>query len=310
MAVKTLTLTNGTLADANQVMQLFDPLYTDLDSSNLAAGSYTGTGLIVLATNPVFDANIAFQSGTAFSGTFDHAITAPRTWTFPDASGTVVLSSTAGGGGIVPVGSIIPFYDFNALATFDASSWRYCDGSVLALVGSILNGQTLPDLSGRYLVGFGTDGGGDIDTAPWATAAVGNAGNTINIAHTHTVAAHTHDLGNHTHTGGAHTHDLSSAGWARIAAVGGGSGDILIDVTAADNWVSNRRCDSSDQVAGAAISEGAILDGATDSGGAVATGVPSTNTSGAASPATDSQLSAVQSIQPISIRVRYIMRVA
>ncbi len=36
-------------------------------------------------------ANIIFQSGTGFNGTFDHMNTAARIWTFPDKSGTVAL---------------------------------------------------------------------------------------------------------------------------------------------------------------------------------------------------------------------------
>ena len=56
----------------------------------------------------------------------------------------------------VPIGTIIAHYDFNALATFDPDYWAFCDGSVLVDSSSILDGQTLPDLSGRYLVGFGS----------------------------------------------------------------------------------------------------------------------------------------------------------
>lgn len=46
--------------------------------------------------------NYGFSSGTAYDGTFDHAITADRTWTMPDATGTVALttgvSETCGSG--------------------------------------------------------------------------------------------------------------------------------------------------------------------------------------------------------------------
>lgn len=35
--------------------------------------------------------NVTWQSGTGFIGTLDHAITAARTWTFPDVTDTVVL---------------------------------------------------------------------------------------------------------------------------------------------------------------------------------------------------------------------------
>ncbi|HBY60990.1 MAG TPA: hypothetical protein DEH78_14300 [Solibacterales bacterium] len=36
-----------------------------------------------------------WQSGTAFLGKFAHAISAERTWTFPDLAGTVVVNSTS-----------------------------------------------------------------------------------------------------------------------------------------------------------------------------------------------------------------------
>lgn len=37
------------------------------------------------------DANLTWKSGTGFIGTFDHAITAARTWTLPDLTDTIVL---------------------------------------------------------------------------------------------------------------------------------------------------------------------------------------------------------------------------
>lgn len=37
--------------------------------------------------------NISWRSGTSFAGLFDHAISADRTWTFPDQSGTVAMTS-------------------------------------------------------------------------------------------------------------------------------------------------------------------------------------------------------------------------
>ena len=89
----------------------------------------------------------------------------------------------------VPIGSIIPFYDYNAALSFNTTYWAYCNGQSTA-VGS-LGAQTLPDLSNRYLVGFGTEGGADNGSAVWATAAVGNASHQIDIAHTHTYSGTT-----------------------------------------------------------------------------------------------------------------------
>lgn len=270
-----------------------------------APGTFTLNNGGTLNGSVTFAQNLVFNSGTAFSGTFDHANTAPRTWTMPDASGTVVLQNTTNVGPLPPIGSIIPFYDFNALVTFDTNYYRYCNGAVLAYASSPLNGQTLPDLSGRYLVGFGTDGGGNIGTALWATAAVGNASNQINIAHTHD-----HD---HFHLeSGSHTH-------------GPGTLQFLVATTTTPSGAGNRfqMYDSG----GSAIT---IMSYGTDLGGSgvsimeqgdstqrsyytsTGSGVTASTVITTASPNTNtttSALSSTQSIQPTSIRVRFIMRV-
>lgn len=103
------------------------------------------------------------------------------------ASSTTVVSDQ-----LVPIGSIIPFYDFDGALSFDTDYWVYCDGQAQTIGGA---SRTTPDLSNRYLVGFGTEGGGDIDSAVWATAAVGQASHTsASIAHTHTGPSHTHAI--------------------------------------------------------------------------------------------------------------------
>lgn len=43
--------------------------------------------------------NLTFKSGTSFTGTLDHAATADRTWAFPDAAGTVALTTAPGTSG-------------------------------------------------------------------------------------------------------------------------------------------------------------------------------------------------------------------
>lgn len=52
MAVLPLILTNGTTADADEVMDLFYPLYNDISPDNVDASNKTGTGKFVLDTNP------------------------------------------------------------------------------------------------------------------------------------------------------------------------------------------------------------------------------------------------------------------
>jgi hypothetical protein len=54
---------------------------------------------------------------------------------------------------LVPTGTILPFYDYNGALTFNAALYKYCDGQTQTVGGSL---RVLPDLSNRYLVGFGT----------------------------------------------------------------------------------------------------------------------------------------------------------
>ena len=110
-----------------------------------------------------------------------------------------------------PVGSIIPFYDFGGTLTFDAANWAYCNGANATFTG--IGSQPTPDLSNRYLVGFGTEGGTDIGSAAWSTTVQGLASHQSNLQHSHTVdghthtgPSHTHTMANHTHTGPSHTH--------------------------------------------------------------------------------------------------------
>lgn len=80
MATKATTLLNGTTADANEVMSLFDPLYTDIDETNVdqtaivvatnvnqtIAGNKTFTGTTTLAATTISGALTA--AGATFSG--------------------------------------------------------------------------------------------------------------------------------------------------------------------------------------------------------------------------------------------------
>jgi hypothetical protein len=179
----------------------------------------------------------------------------------------------------VPIGSIIPFYDFNGALAFDTDRFAYCDGSSKTIEG--IGSQTLPDLSNRYLVGFGTEGGGDMDTAAWDTAAVGLASHQANLAHTH--------------TGPSHSHTLDASGWAQIAFDSGSSRHQINHVTAT-SWNSDAETSIGTYFGTSnAVTKGASLGGSTNTGGTGATG---------------SALSATQSIQPRSIRVRFLMRIA
>lgn len=104
----------------------------------------------------------------------------------------------------VPVGTIVPWYDYNGTLTIP-SGWLYCNGQIIDIPDSPLYLKYTPDLSASFMVGGGTAGSGDIGIFPtdagtvngWSnTAMVGqndtNATN-IDITHTHTIATHASD---------------------------------------------------------------------------------------------------------------------
>jgi len=215
---------------------------------------------------------------------------------------------------LTPIGSIIPFQDFGGLVTFNTTYWKYSDGTSIPGVATPLNplgGQSTIDMSGRYLVGFGTDGGGNIGTAPWLTAAVGNVNHEINIQHSHTVSAHHHTGAAHTHTIPSHDH---------------GTGNHTLDISEIPShthpftYYQNAGSDAGATGDFAGLGNPfTTLTAATGGGGAHnhgnTTSVALTTNSGGgadtgdASPGTDNQLSTTQSIQPHSIRVRYLVRI-
>lgn len=208
---------------------------------------------------------------------------------------------------IAPVGSIIPFYDFGtggpggAPLTFDTNAWTYCDGSTTTLSGS--GSYTTPDLSNRYLVGFGTEGGGDMDTETFATAAVGNASHQVDVSHTHD-HAHTHEL--------SHTHTLGSSTYAKAGIRAGVNNYINFDYTTRDlsgeggNFDASIQCSATYGTPGSSkISSCLMFDlaGTTE-------GANDATTDSQSSSTTSSGGSATQDIQPRSVRVRFIMRIA
>jgi hypothetical protein len=73
--------------------------------------------------------NIGWRSGTSFWGTLDHAITADRTWTFPNKSGTMVLGSA---GAAFQVAVWIDTFEISSDANFTY------DGSTLGLAAAFL----------------------------------------------------------------------------------------------------------------------------------------------------------------------------
>jgi len=72
LAVIPVILLNGTTADANDVMDDFNEIYTNILSINIGAGGATGTGLFVLQDNPTINGNVAgtvdFTGPVSFTG--------------------------------------------------------------------------------------------------------------------------------------------------------------------------------------------------------------------------------------------------
>lgn len=195
----------------------------------------------------------------------------------------VTVNSIAVTQALVPIGSIIPFYDFDAALTFSTDYWVYCDGGTATVGGS---SRTLPDLSGRYLVGFGTDGDGTIDSATWATAAVGAAAHQVDLSHTHTGPSHTHNVATWKVSGAAewlrfYKGTYGDAVYQNIGILGASAGAAGSDA-AREMWSTNGSISDGDDMISSASGTGA-----TGSGG-----------------------SATQSVQPRSIRCRFIMRKA
>jgi hypothetical protein len=281
--IKPYTAFPGDVIRSSNYNQNFDTIYND----------YNGN---IQNVNVAANAGIAYSKLQALPSAQIIVGSAANVATPRVMSGDATISNTGvvtvfGGGGaksLVPIGSIIAHYDYGVVATIpDPAYWIICAGTVIADGASPFNGKTLPDLSGRYLVGFGTDGGGNIGMGalPDPPAAVGNAGNTINIQHSHTVNAHQHGPGNLAfeifEKAGSTIVGFDSAGVPLNLfgnnPAGGGGFDMPFYNGPANQFYYT--------LAGSGV-------------GLTAT----------ASPGTNNQLSATQSIQPRSIQCRYYMR--
>ena len=180
---------------------------------------------------------------------------------------------------IVPIGTILAHFDYDRL-TFDTDLFKYCDGSTVN-VGGV--SEDLPDLSNRYLVGFGTEAGGDIDSAAWAETVVGIAGHEIDISHIHTMPTHIHTMPSHAHNQNYGATQSAASGTACMAAGNEADGAILYNIGGSGStwYIVNTGVQAVDPGDTNSIDPGD----------------------------TNSALSATQSVQPRSIRCRFIMRV-
>lgn len=262
-----------------------------------------------------FDGKRVFD-GDKVEGFSDNGVT--KTWEIDSATGYISSPSLA------PIGAILGWDDYGIIG-FPAlpANWVFLDGRTINDVSSPFHGVTLKDASGRYLVGYGTDGGGDIDTALFSSSPVGNPGHAIDLEHDHTIPSHSHTVNSHNHSVSSHTHSISSDGSHSHGGISGvissnisfsGSTQAILDNDgnvktdhhfAVDGGVNSfegqhRHIISSD----GSHSHG----GSTGSGGGGTTGNAAPGTSSVPLTANNS-LSSTQSIQPRSILVRWIIRI-
>lgn len=100
----------------------------------------------------------------------------------------------------VPLGAVIPWWRPTPETPIPSGHFALADGSVVNDPESPFNGQTLPDLTGKFIMGV-------------APANIGSAGgsNTLDLSHSHTVSSHNHQVNSHTHGLPSHSHSVSGA---------------------------------------------------------------------------------------------------
>ncbi len=93
---------------------------------------------------------------------------------------------------IVPVGTVISWWRANGNTPLPSSEWAIADGSVVNDPTSPLHGQTLPNLTDRFVMGV-------------TAANIGQAGgtNTLNLSHRHITDNHAHEIPGHSHSDGS-----------------------------------------------------------------------------------------------------------
>lgn len=247
---------------------------------------------------------------------------------------------------LVPIGTIVPIYDFSGALTFDSDYYAYCNGQTKTIGGV---SRTLPDLANRYIVGFGVEGAGTgangVGNATWSTDPVGNASHQFNLEHTHITdigsftsgseSSHTHNYGTYavnpayTYTSyeGSHTHASGSyaAAWYRHPT----NDDWQVFIRSSMGFDSSHKQyfnDSATPVSSGGTASGYSIDviGTSSAGtnhrhtvNIATTSVTGNSGSGSShshsvnppETTSTSSLSATEPIQPRSIRCRYIMRI-
>lgn len=116
----------------------------------------------------------------------------------------------------------------------------------------------------------------------------GSVAASTSLAHTHTVSSHTHDLGNHTHSTPTHQHTIATTATNDLAetpsaSLINGKSYAVRNNSSSSNPIQIVNLDGTTGI-------GEILTGVTATDGSGTSGAPSSNTSGATAPGTDSQL--------------------
>lgn len=165
-------------------------------------------------------------------------------------------------------------------ATWDTVANYFAAGTkMLFYQASAPTGWTAVAVNDKFLRVVSAGGSGGTSGGSGSTPSSGQS-----LAHTHTVASHTHDLANHTHSTPDHVHTLVNGSVG--AQAGGVSGDTDVEVSSAGGAMAAKSW------GGGGTHTAKVVSATTNSGeGAGTSGTPSSNTSGGATPATDSQLS-------------------
>jgi len=203
---------------------------------------------------------------------------------------------------LVPIGTIIPFYNYNNLVSYNADYWQLMNGETIDDALSPFDTQVATDMSGRYMVGFGTDGDENMGTDPWSVTPAGNAAHQIDIRHNHSSASHSHSSASHSHGAGTLKFKVAeststvfqfyTSGGTATTALGQGV------ITFNQGGISNA---SKSWSTGTWYTDSGSGTGSTDSTTPGSTGSTTPGSTG-------NNLSTTQSIQPRSIRVYYLLR--
>jgi len=179
-------------------------------------------------------------------------------------------------------GQILPFHSYNATLT-PGHGWMKCDGRIVNSTnydaeyasGDWTKYIKNSDIDGLYLPDLTGDKylsgvAATTQDGSIALTEVGTTSKVVNLQHSHTVDSHNHEW--YDNNGGSTAHSFDSSGSDKSIAASGGSG------------------------LGIEANSGILV---------MSTGFHTSN----ASPGTDNQLSATQTIQPRSIEVIYYMRI-